>query len=225
MSVTKVKSCGLTNIDDALFAAGCGADMLGFIFYEPSPRYVTPEAVAEITTTLRSTFEPAQTPKFVGVFVDHDRAFVEQTLALCKLNLAQLHGHESPDFLRHFDERAFKAANPRSLQEAETLARNYLGPGLASLILLDAYHPTLRGGTGHTGDWSIAHQISRRQTLLLAGGLNPNNVAQAIQAVQPWAVDVSSGVEATKGKKDHTKVKAFIDTVKRKTWWKEVNKT
>lgn len=213
MMEIRVKICGLTNLDDARFVAQCGADLLGFVFYEPSPRYVSPERVQEIVADLKTEFDTL--PKFVGIFVNATQAQVEETLARCDLDLAQLHGDEPPEFIVQFEGRAFKACNPRSLREAEWLAAQYLA-GDAPFLLLDAYHPTLRGGTGHTADWSMAAQVARNCLLLLAGGLNPENVAGAIDQVQPWGVDVSSGVEAAKGKKDHVKVKAFIEAVRSK---------
>jgi phosphoribosylanthranilate isomerase len=151
--------------------------------------------------------------RFVGVFVNHKFEFVQQTLDLCRLDLAQLHGDEPPEWLQRFDGRAFKALNPRSLAEAEAWVEIFAVPP-APFIMVDAYHPILRGGTGHTADWSIAAQIAQKCPLLLSGGLNPNNVTAAIRQVNPWGVDVSSGVEAHKGKKDWAKVKAFIENVR-----------
>jgi phosphoribosylanthranilate isomerase len=115
--------------------------------------------------------------------------------------------------LRTFERRAFKACNPRSLEEGESIAQTYLGHNSDGILMLDAYHPQLRGGTGHTADWTLAAHIARRYNLLLAGGLNPDNVTEAIRTVRPWGVDVSSGVEASKGKKDHAKVRLFIERV------------
>lgn len=211
-SETKVKICGLTNLADARCAAQCGADLLGFIFYEPSPRYVAPAMAKGIVSALKAEFNPA--PRFVGVFVNVPETFIEETIALCDLDLAQLHGDEPPEFVNRFGGRAFKACNPRSLAEAETVVQHYLGDDPAAMILVDAYHPQLRGGTGHIADWPLAAQLARKHRLLLAGGLTPDNVGQAVQIVKPWGVDVSSGVEASKGKKDHEKVKAFIEAVK-----------
>ncbi len=211
-SETQVKICGLTNLADARYAAQSGADLLGFIFYEPSPRYVAPAVVKGIVSALKVEFNPA--PRFVGVFVNAPQTFVEETIVLCELDMAQLHGDEPPEFVNRFGGRAFKACNPRSLAEAETVAQQYLEDDPAAMILLDAYHPQLRGGTGHIADWPLAAQLARKHRLLLAGGLTPDNVGQAVQIVKPWGVDVSSGVEASKGKKDHEKVKAFIEAVK-----------
>jgi len=226
--MTKVKICGITNLDDALVAANAGADFLGFIFYESSPRYVLPEVAREIVSGVRCQVSgvkvssvkcqvSGELPKFVGVFVNASLEWVEQILDDCHLDAAQLHGDESPEFVNHFQERAYKALRPQSLQDAEKLAKEYHPPTPYSLLpyfLLDAYHPTLYGGTGHVTDWTMAATIAAKYPIMLAGSLTPDNVADAIGAVKPWGVDVSSGVEATKGKKDHEKVKAFVEVVK-----------
>jgi phosphoribosylanthranilate isomerase len=208
---TRIKICGLTNLEDARFAAQQGVDLLGFIFYPPSPRYVSPEAVAAIVSTLQA--EQADPPKCVGVFVNESLEQVESTMQACQLGWAQLHGDESAAFVAHFQGRAFKAFNPPTLADAQAGAAAY-APQPDMLLLLDAYHPQLRGGTGHTADWPMAARIAAAHTLLLAGGLNPDNVATAIEQVRPWGVDVSSGVEASKGRKDHAKVQAFIAAVR-----------
>lgn len=207
---TRIKICGITNLDDGRVAAAAGADLLGFIFYEPSPRYAPPETVARIVAALRPDYPDLA---FVGVFVNHPQQGVAQIMRQCDLDWAQLHGEEPPEFLDHFAGRAFKAGNPRSLAEAQALAQTYLRPGRAEFLLLDAYHPHLRGGTGHTADWDLAARVAADHNLLLAGGLTPDNVAEAIAAVHPWGVDVSSGVEARKGKKDHDKVRKFVEVV------------
>jgi phosphoribosylanthranilate isomerase len=214
MNAPKVKICGLTNLVDAQVAVEAGADLLGFIFYEPSPRYVEPSVVQSITAAVRSMVSPERRPQFVGVIVNHSADFVEKVVSDCGLDFVQFHGEETPETLRPFGRRAYKACNPRSLDEAEAIASAYLGSDAESLLMLDAYHPKLRGGTGHTADWASAAQIARKHKLLLAGGLHPDNVIEAIRVVQPWGVDVSSGVEASKGKKDHDKVRLFIERVK-----------
>jgi phosphoribosylanthranilate isomerase len=235
--VTKVKICGITNLEDALVATQAGADLLGFIFHEPSPRYVAPEAVKDIVSGVKKkvssikcqvSSEANQTlPKFVGVFVNASLEAVSHTLDECRLDLAQLHGDEPPEFVRHFAGCAFKALRPQSLAEAENLLIKYHpssfilhpSPTPYSLLptpyfLIDAYHPTLYGGTSHVTDWTMAANIARRYPIMLAGSLTPTNVAEAIQAVKPWGVDVSSGVEAEKGRKDHEKVREFVKAVK-----------
>jgi phosphoribosylanthranilate isomerase len=236
--VTKVKICGITNLEDALVAVEAGADLLGFIFYEPSPRYMRPEVVQEIVAGCRSQVarvrgwglgvgeqkiqdggrrSAVSGPLFVGVFVNSPLDTVAHILELCQLDAAQLHGEEPPEFVAQFPGRAFKALRPKSVQEAEGLIEKYLPCPPAPLLpclLLDAYHPHLYGGTGHITDWRMAASIARRYPIMLAGSLAPENVAEAVQVVQPWGVDVSSGVEAAKGKKDHQRVRAFVTAVK-----------
>ena len=213
----KVKICGITNLEDALVATQAGADLLGFIFYEPSPRYVRPETVRDIVSRVKG--------QFVGVFVNTPLETVGQILDFCRLDAAQLHGEESPEFVSQLQGRAFKAFQPRSMAEAETLIHTYYPlspssnpspshPPTLPAFLLDAYHPTLYGGTGHVADWTIATTLARHYPLMLAGSLTPANVVTAIQAVNPWGVDVSSGVEKEKGRKDHVKVREFIEAVK-----------
>jgi len=210
-AMTQTKICGLTNFEDARVAAEAGVDLLGFIFYEPSPRYVSPAVVKEIVARLKDELDSP--PRFVGVFVNAERAAIEQIMGDCGLDLAQLHGDESPEFVAHFAGRAFKAVNPASLRNAQEAARKFiLHP--PDFMLLDAYHPTLRGGTGHIADWQMVQTVAQAHRLLLAGGLTPDNVAEAIRRVQPWGVDVSSGVEASKGRKDHAKVRALVAAVK-----------
>lgn len=227
--MTKIKICGITNLEDARVAVDAGADLLGFIFYEPSPRYVAPEVVREIVAGVRAagpdlvgTGDPSSgLPQFVGVFVNSPLATVGQILDFCRLDAVQLHGEESPEFVNHFRGRAFKALRPPSKAEAERLLQAYgpaSSPGQAGgslpALLLDAYHPNLYGGTGRVTDWTLAAGIARRYPIMLAGSLTPDNVAEAIGAVRPWGVDVSSGVELKKGKKDHTQVRKFIEAVR-----------
>jgi len=240
--MTKVKICGITNLEDALVAVEAGADLLGFIFYEPSPRYVKPETVREIVSSVRcqvssvkcqvssDTVQEAkdrdQTPyaprtthhvAFIGVFVNSPLDVVARLLDFCGLDAAQLHGEESPGFVSHFQGRAFKALRPQSAEEAGVSIKKYLPCSPAPLLpcfLLDAYHPNLYGGTGHVTDWEMAASIARRYPIMLAGSLTPENVGEAVQVVQPWGVDVSSGVEREKGKKDHNKVRAFVEAVR-----------
>ena len=220
--MTQVKICGVTNLEDAWVAAKAGADLLGFIFYEPSPRYVTPETVKRIVSSLKiqmtETVDQAR-PKFVGVFVNASLETIDQILNFCQLDAAQLHGEETPEFVNHFQGRAFKAIRPQSQAVLETLIRQYqpilmVSQAYLPALLLDAYHPTLYGGTGHVTDWTLAVNIAWQYPLMLAGSLTPTNVVEAIRIVQPWGVDVSSGVEAEKGRKDHQKVRAFIRAVK-----------
>lgn len=214
MSV-RVKICGITNLDDAFTAAAAGADYLGFILWPGSPRAVDEATVAEIAVALRAR-GPA--PLLVGVFVDEPPAQAAAILDRCRLDLAQLSGDEPPadvgDPASPLYGRAYKALRPASLAEAEAEAEWYAAPEPAAgqpSLLLDSYHPVLRGGTGAAGDWAVAAQLAAQTPrLMLAGGLTPENVAQAVRQVRPYAVDVASGVEAAPGKKDGERVQAFI---------------
>ncbi|CAN5372326.1 phosphoribosylanthranilate isomerase [soil metagenome] len=222
MHPVRVKICGLTNLEDAQAAVEAGADLLGFIFYPKSPRYVAPETVAEIIRTIRGRrLESTSTnlPQFVGVFVNESLKRITDILAFANLDYAQLHGNETAEMVGHFQGRAFKALRPASAEAALSAAIEFAplssssGPG----FMLDAYDPNLYGGTGKTADWHVAAQLAQQHPgLLLAGSLTADNVAEAIRIVQPWGVDVSSGVEATPGRKDHAKVRAFIRNAKNK---------
>ena len=225
----KVKICGITNLKDARAAVEAGADVLGFIFYPPSPRYVSPHTVRDIvvmfkgagTRNYATRHTPHALPTFVGVFVNAPAAEVEQTLNFCRLDAAQLHGEEPPEVVAHFQGRAYKALRPKSLEEAEEAINNYqlaiTNHHLPQLpaFLLDAYHPGLYGGTGRVTDWTMAAAVARKHSMMLAGSLTPENVAGAVRVVNPWGVDVSSGVELEKGKKDHKKIKAFVEAVRK----------
>jgi len=201
--MVKVKICGITNPEDALAAIALGADALGFVFYTRSPRRVTPEQAAAIVSRL---------PPFiakVGVFVDEKLERVQEIMNLCSLDYAQLHGSESPEYCQKLGHRAIKAfrVNDESILEQ-------LSDYKVVAILLDSYNPDMFGGTGRAFNWEIAARAARSNCVILSGGLTPQNVAQAIKIVKPYAVDVSSGVEASQGKKDHAKLKAFIQTVR-----------
>lgn len=213
--MTIVKICGLTNLEDALMAAAAGADLLGFILYPKSPRYVAPEEIAAIAAGVRAAFPTS--PRVVGVFVNAPTTQVLATLDRARLDLAQLHGDESAAEVAALAGRGFKAVRPASLAAALAAADAFAPHGVAAgpHLLIDAYTPNAYGGAGHLGDWSLATTVARRvERLLLAGGLTPENVAAAVQAVQPWGVDVASGVEASPGHKDHAKVRAFIAAAK-----------
>lgn len=212
----KVKICGITNLEDALVAAEAGADYLGFILYPPSPRAVDKATVKSIVAHLRQHL--AQPPLMVGVFVNETAVTIAQTLDECGLDLAQLSGEEVPslagDPKSPLYGRAYKAIRPASAAEAEAEAEWYaVHPSsvAAPSLLVDTYHPTLRGGTGIAVEWGIVvHLFEHTPGIMLAGGLTPDNVAAAVTQLKPFAVDVASGVEAAPGKKDHAKVRAFI---------------
>lgn len=214
---TKVKICGLTNLADAQVALTAGADLLGFIFYAKSPRYVAPATVATIVSELRAAAGPNPSFACVGVFVNHSQAEVEEIVTTVGLDFIQLHGNEEIEQLLALQGRAFKALRPPDRQSAHTQAAHFAphGPPTGPRWFLDAYDPHAYGGTGKRADWGVAAELARQYPgLLLAGGLNAENVAEAVAVVQPWGVDVSSGVEASPGLKDHEKVRAFVRAVK-----------
>lgn len=203
--MARIKICGITRIEDALAAAKAGADAIGLVFYAPSPRAVTPERAAAIVAAL---------PPFVttvGLFVDAEAAYVHEVLKQVPLDLLQFHGDEDVAYCERFDRPYLKAIRVREGQDLATVAAAWPS---ASGILLDSYKPGVPGGTGEIFDWSLV-PAQRRWNLILAGGLSADNVAQAITEVQPWAVDVSGGVEAAKGVKDIDKINAFVQEVKR----------
>lgn len=197
--MVKIKICGITNLEDAIAAIEAGADMLGFVF-AASPRQVTPEKALEIIEKL-----PAKIEK-VGVFVNADPEFVKRTMKGCRLDKAQLHGSETPEYCAGIGiSKVIKAFRVRDASVLDAMRSCNAGA-----FLLDAYDPARAGGTGHTFDWDIARQAGKYGKIVLSGGLNPDNVKKAVATVNPYGVDVSSGVEATPGKKDPAKVKAFI---------------
>jgi len=203
MSV-RVKVCGITRSEDAIAAVQCGVDAIGFVFWPHSARYIDPESARRIAEVI---------PPFictVGVYVDPDAAWVEETARVAKLNLLQFHGDESPEFCNQFPQPYIKAIRVKPDADLLQYAQRY---GAAKGLLLDTYAADMPGGTGHAFDWQlIPQQLSL--PLILSGGLNPDNVARAIKQTQPWAVDVSSGVEAAKGIKDEKKIIAFMQGVK-----------
>lgn len=197
---TRVKICGITREPDALDAVRLGVDALGFVFYPPSPRFVAAERAAAIVAAL---------PPFVttvGLFVDATTAEVEAVLSQVPLNLLQFHGDETPEFCASFGRPWMKALRMQPGLDVTAAVAAYAG---AAGILLDAWHPQLKGGTGETFDWRHWPRHSAIP-LILAGGLTPENVAEAIHATRAYAVDVSGGVEAAKGLKDFTLMQAFM---------------
>lgn len=214
--MTYVKICGITNREDALAAAEAGADLLGLIFYSKSPRYVRPERAVDIVDILRKEYPVV---KSVGVFVDEPVERVRAIMQQCKLDLLQLHGAEEPEMVRYFSPHAYKSLRPRDEVEALDLLTRYrrVVNGSRPAFIVDAFSPTQHGGTGTRADWTIAHEIAREFPILLAGGLAPENVEAAIADVQPWGVDVSSGVERAPGLKDHAKVRRFVEIAKHAT--------
>jgi phosphoribosylanthranilate isomerase len=196
-----------------------GADYLGFIFYPPSKRSITVKKAQRIVAELRTR---PDLPYLVGVFVNETAAGMAQILAACGLDLAQLSGDETPNLVGDPESlifgRCYKVLRPVTLDEAEAEAEWYLPAETIPdhpALLIDTRHATLYGGTGQTADWFIAARLALDiPNLMLAGGLNPDNVAAAVSQVRPFAVDVASGVEATPGKKDPRLVRSFIANAK-----------
>ena len=204
MQPIRIKICGITREEDALTAAWLGVDALGFIFAGKSPRYITPEAVAKITAAL---------PPFisrVGVFVDADEETVINTARIAGIDTLQLHGSETPEFCSRMPFPVIKALGLRpdfdySLLEAYPVAG----------ILLDSWDKGLQGGSGITGDWNLARRITDRcRNVILAGGLGPSNVESAVEAVQPYGVDLNSGVEIMPGVKNPHKMREAVRIIR-----------
>ena len=200
MTAVRVKICGITRVEDALAAAAAGADAIGLVFYAKSPRAVDIEQARVILAAL----PPFATT--VGLFVDAERSELERILASVPLDLLQFHGDESVQQCEAFGRPYIKALRVKAGDDIAAQVARYPS---AQGILLDAYVEGVPGGTGEAFDWSLIPQTLSKP-LILAGGLRPDNVAEAVSRVRPYAVDVSGGVEANKGVKDVEKVGAFI---------------
>ena len=200
---TRVKICGFTRVEDAVYAAHLGVDAIGLVFYPPSPRHVEIEQAIKIVNAL-----PAFT-SVVALFVDEQEARIREVLARVSIDCLQFHGDEPAEACRIYGKRYIKAVRMQDGIDIGALALHYHD---AAGLLLDAYHPGAKGGTGSQFDWEL---IPRQCTLpvILAGGLDETNAKQAVQTVRPYALDVSSGVEAEKGVKDSLKMAAFIKQV------------
>ena len=204
---TRVKICGFTQVKDAVYAAGLGVDAIGLVFYEPSPRNISIETAQAIRQAL---------PAFVSVvalFVNAEPGFIRQVLDTVAIDCIQFHGDETPDECRSYNRPYIKAIQMRAETDIAVLQLHYYD---ASALLLDAYHPELQGGSGRSFDWDLIPR-NCKLPIILAGGLTPDNAQQAMKAVKPYALDVSSGVEAAKGIKDAVKMAAFIRTTNRAT--------
>ena len=188
--MTKVKICGITNIGDATLSVDLGADALGFVFYKDSPRCVREDVAREIIRQLPSSVSS------VGVFVNGKEDSIRQISEFCGLDLLQFHGDESPDFCTQFDKRLIKAFRVRDKKDLE-----FISLYKVSAILLDTYYENIYGGGGKIFNWQLAVEAKRFSSrVILAGGLSPDNISKAIQAVNPFGVDVSSGIESEPGK-------------------------
>jgi phosphoribosylanthranilate isomerase len=204
--MVRVKICGITNVTDALMVADAGADALGFVFVEGSSRYVDPVKVSQIRRHLPPSL------CLVGVFADSPLEMVRRIKEECQLTAIQLHGCESPAYCASMEKPVIKAFR---INDQESLVALIPYQDQVEALLLDSFHPGSLGGTGKTFDWSLARRAKRYGRVILSGGLTPWNVAQAIERVRPYAVDVSSGVEDRPGKKDEGKVRRFLEEVQR----------
>lgn len=202
--MTQVKICGITNEDDALRSAHYGAAALGFIFYQPSPRYIMPEDARKIVSVL-----PDELVK-VGVFVNAKAAEIKRVMEYCGLDMIQLHGDESPEYCRDFPaSRIIKAVELKNENDL-----NHAFDYDVAALLVDSRHDGLYGGTGRKANWDLACRIKNKKPLILSGGLNEGNIAEALRTVAQAALDINSGVELIPGKKDHAKLARLFDIVR-----------
>lgn len=227
--MTKIKICGIKTLNDALTAIDAGADYLGFNFYPKSARFIEKQTCVEVTSVLRKEYAHI---KLVGVFVNSSVEAVKDIMEICSLDLAQLHGDETPEMVESFGGKAFKAfrlsadtsvhpflrfvetsMHPFAKQSVDHIRYPFQQSALPAL-LVDASVNGAYGGTGVTADWNRAAELAKKYPLLLAGGLTPKNVAAAIRRVKPWGVDVASGVESAPGEKDAGKMIEFVKKVR-----------
>lgn len=204
--MTFIKICGITNLDDALVAVEAGADALGFNFYEPSPRYIAPSAAREIVEQL------AATVLTVGVFVNEESQAVRSIANKAGVKALQLHGDESPDYCRAFAADFYVI---KTLAVSDSFDPKQSQAYDVEAIMLDTKDNRLRGGTGRVFDWSVAQEVNQLvPKLYLAGGLSPENVAEAVATVRPYALDACSALEHRPGIKNHERMRVFVETVR-----------
>jgi len=202
--MTQVKICGITHKEDAMFAAQYGATALGFIFYPQSPRYIMPEDAQKIISAL-----PEKVVR-VGVFVNEKPEEIKRVVEYCSLDMIQLHGDETPDYCRQFPvSTIIKALSLRNDGDVN-YALNYQ----VAAVLVDSCQADLYGGTGKKANWNLACRVKDKKPLILAGGLNVENVAEAMKIVNPAALDINSGVEISPGKKDHKKITKILNVIR-----------
>ncbi|XOF32627.1 MAG: phosphoribosylanthranilate isomerase [Candidatus Electrothrix sp. YB6] len=206
----RIKMCGTTSLEDALAAVEAGVDALGFIFYKKSPRNIEPGRARVIIDQLPPFIDT------VGVFVDRDRREVEEIIRFCSLGYAQLHGQESPKYCERLARFAAPCQVIKALRVHEKLQAENIVPYAEHVkgFLLDTYQKGVHGGTGKSFDWSLIQGLDLQRQFILAGGLDAENVHQALDKVRPYALDVNSGVEARPGIKDHALIRAFVRHVR-----------
>jgi phosphoribosylanthranilate isomerase len=207
---TRVKMCGITNRYDAEEGVRAGVDALGFIFVEESPRYILPEDAREII------FELPPFVDCVGVFVDRDPVEVEEIIAYCGLSYAQLHGSEEPKYCERLARSSAPCKVIKAFRVSGDSRADLVSPyeEVAQGVLLDTYSKGMAGGTGLVFDWTIISSLNLRLPLILAGGIGPENVREAIDLVRPFAIDVNSGVERAPGQKDYARLHALMEQVR-----------
>lgn len=207
---TRAKICGITRVEDVHAVVNAGADAIGFVFYPPSPRAVTAEQAAQLVQAI------APYVQVVGLFVNHSANEIQDILQTVHLDIVQFHGDETPEqcqtIAQQVGRRWYKAIQVKPDLDVVVEIQRYQDAG-ASAVLLDAWHPDLKGGTGHSFDWETFPKLDI--PLILAGGLNPDNIEQAILTTQAYAVDVSGGVESAKGIKDQQLIERFMQGVHR----------
>ncbi|MFN3966394.1 MAG: phosphoribosylanthranilate isomerase [Endomicrobiia bacterium] len=213
--MTKIKICGITNYEDAMYSVTLGADFLGFNFYSKSKRKISIDTAKEIISKLPDTFVP------VGVFVDEEIDKIKEIVERCNLNMIQLHGKESPEYCNELklkiENEKIKIIKAFRIKTEGTLKYIARYKNVADYFLLDTYVPEIEGGTGETFNWEIAIEVKKFNVpIFLAGGLTPENVKEAVMKVQPYAVDVASGVERFPRRKDYNKLRDFITIVRAK---------
>lgn len=200
----KVKICGITNREDALRCIDAGANALGFIFYKKSPRYIEPSAASAIIGQLPSYVAP------VGVFVNEKRSFIEKTITETNIRIIQFSGDEMPEDCTGYSIKVWKAFRFASMNEVDSAKRYSI-----SAALIEGAGNNLYGGTGTLADFSIASAVKQFHPVVLAGGLDPENVLSAIRQVQPYAIDVNSGIERSPGKKDGKKIVSLFNQLQK----------
>lgn len=211
-----VKICGITNLEDARAAVEAGADMLGFNFYRPSPRFIEPDAAREIITAIRAETRSEQARvTILGVFVNESTRSVIRIAERTCLDGIQLHGDETMEYCRELKLHAPQRFALKVVRANGAIDFSELSLYAADAFMLDAYDPKLRGGTGQKADWSVAREAARQlPRLFLAGGLSPGNVSEAVATVRPYAVDACSALELSPGRKDHERVREFVTAVR-----------
>ena len=209
--MVRIKICGITNEKDALWVVNLGVDYIGFNFYKDSPRKISPKLAAQIIGKLPSFTQP------VGVFVNEEMKAVKMIAEKCRLNLVQLHGEETPEYCRELQTQSprLKIVKAFRIRDKENL--DGIGNYSVDYYLLDSYVPGIEGGTGEIFNWDLAVEAKQfGKPVFLAGGLTPDNVTQAIEKVDPYGVDVASGVERTPRRKDYNLMREFISRIRAK---------